>query len=761
MMRQLRMFLWVMICLCLSSVSFAQSDQTNTGATEITEIVVTGNQRVSPSTVFAYLPIQVGDRVDGTALNIAIERLFATKLFSDVSVVLDGSVVRISVVENAIVNRVNIEGNDALSDERLLAELDIQPRRIYSQQLAIEGTQKLLDFYRLSGRYGAVVEPKIIRLENNRVDLVFEVDEGPLIKISKIKFSGNQNFSDRALRQVIASRQVRWWAFLSSNDKYDENRLNFDIRLLRQFYLARGYADIAVKRAQGGLLPDRSGFVITFEIDEGPEYQVGDINFTSQIDNLDFAALRDVMRMESGETYDVRLLEEGLLNITNELGNLGYAFVNVVPDVRTDAETRTLDIDISIGAARKNYVERINIINNSRTLDRVLRREMALVEGDAFNSLKLESSVRNIRNLGYFRSVDVRTIQGSTPEQSVVEIDVEEQSTGDLSLGVGYSSIDKTNFSLGINERNFLGTGRKAVFSTSLSSNSSDIRIGLTEPYFLDRELRGSFEIFNDRTKSGTTTVRNTGIYLGLGFSAANDVYHRLNYRLASTKTTEAADSKATSNSGESGESQLSSSVGYVVGVDKLDNRFDPSKGYLLELSETFSGVGGDVTYLRSQVKGSYYKPFLFNKLIFGVRGRAGYIDGLGDPVTRSNRFTLGGRSVRGFAGGGIGPIDTGSKSAVGGNQMFAGSVEAISSLGLNKDLGLRWAVFSDFGSVWGVDDATGVTGANDNKLRQTIGAGFYWDTAVGPLSFMWADAVSKTSFDKTKRFQFSIGTRF
>ena len=757
-MREIAVLLIIAILYCFPAQSFAQSDGS---PIEITEIAVSGNQRVSPSTVIAYLPIKIGDKIEIDALNLAIERLFATKLFSDVSVSIDNGVLNVGLVENPIVNRVNIEGNDVLTDERLLAELDIQPRRIYSQQLAIEGSQKLLDFYRLSGRFAAVVVPKIIRLENNRVDLIFEVDEGPLIKISRIKFSGNQNFSDRALRQIISSRQVRWWAFLSSNDKYDENRLNFDSRLLRQFYLNRGYADIAVNRVQGGLLPDRSGFVITFEIEEGPQYKLNEISFTSEIPDLDLVGMRNIIDIDQGDVYDVRKLEEGLLGITNELGNFGYAFVNVAPEVITDPETTTLDINIAIGSARKNYVERINIINNSRTLDRVLRRELQLVEGDAFNSLKLETSMRNIRNLGYFRRADVRTIQGSSPEQSIVEIDVEEQSTGDLSLGLGYSSIDKTSLTFGINERNFLGTGRRATFSTSLSSNSSDIRIGLTEPYFLDRNLRGSFEIFNDSKKSGTTTVKNTGLNLGLGFSAADDIYHRINYSLASARTSESSASNATSKSGENGNSRLSSSVGYVIGVDKLDNRFDPSKGYLVELSETYSGLGGDVTYLRSQLRGSYFKPFLFNRLIFGMRGRVGFIDGLGDPITRSNRFTLGGRSVRGFAGGGIGPIDTGSKSTVGGNQFYSGSFEAVSSLGLDKDLGVRWTLFSDFGSLWGVDDEVGVTGANDKKLRQSVGFGIYWDTAIGPLSFTWTDAVSKSKFDTTKRFQFSIGTRF
>ena len=289
-----------------SQISFAQS------ATKIDEIIVRGNSRVSTATILSYLPISLGDSVKATTLNSAIENLFDTKLFEDVSLSITGNALEIEVVENPIINRINIEGNDVLKDEALLAELNIQPRRIYTDQLAIEATQKLLTIYRLSGRYAAQIEPKLIKLDNNRVDLIFEVDEGPLIKISSIKFSGNEAFSDRALRQVISSRVERWWAFLSRTDKYDEGRLDFDMRLLRQFYLTRGYADIDVTRAQGGLLPDRSGFAVSFELSEGVRYKNGKISFISEIEGIDVEALRDEVPLEEGEWYDVRFMEQGL-----------------------------------------------------------------------------------------------------------------------------------------------------------------------------------------------------------------------------------------------------------------------------------------------------------------------------------------------------------------------------------------------------------------------------------------------------------------
>ena len=733
--------------------------QTTNETVTVSEIAISGNSRVSDNTISAYLPVRVGDAISEDSLDNAIDSLFATKLFNDVTINIEGTRISIAVVENPIVNRVNIEGNDVLDDERLLAELDIQPRRVFTRKVAVDATQKLLEIYRLSGRYAAEITPQVIRLDNNRVDLIFEVDEGPLIKVTSISFIGNETFSDFALRQVISSRQVRWWAFLSSVDKYDESRLDYDARLLRQFYLGRGYANIEIKRAQGGLLADRSGFALTFEIDEGTRYKLRNVSFTSQITDINVSKFRDDIPLEKGDWYNVKGLEQGLLNVTNSLGNLGYAFVDVRPQVTPDTDSNELDIEISIGEGRKNYIERIEVVNNSRTRDTVIRRELEVVEGDPYNQLKLDKSLRNIKNLGFFSTVDISTVRGSADDQTIAKINVEEQSTGDFSIGVGYSSLDKSTVSLGINERNFLGSGRGLKFSTSLSESRSDYRLGLTEPYFLDRDLRGSAEIFNQKVENSTLTTKSTGVNLGVAFDAADDYYHRIGYELSSADSTQSS-TTATSLTGEENKDLLRSALSYTIGRSTLDNRFDPTEGYLYELDETVSGLGGDVTFVKTSVRASYFKPLSFNSFILGVRGRAGFVDGLGEKVTQSARFYLGGRTVRGFDSSGIGPRDTGTNSAVGGNYMYSATAEIVSSYGLSEDLGVRWTVFSDIGSVWDVDYQSGVTGANDDLLRQSVGVGFLWDTAIGPLTFYWADAVSKSSHDQLKRFQFNIGTR-
>jgi len=576
----------------------------------IETISITGNRRVANATVLSYLPLKVGDLASSSALNTALERLYETRLFSDIKISMTDGVLNLTLTENPIINRVNIEGNDAIKDDKLLEFLDIQPRRVYTRELALEGAQRLLRVYQAAGRFAAVVEPQIIVLDENRIDLVFAVDEGPLIKISSITFSGNNRFSDRTLRAAISSREVRWWAFLSANDKYDEGRLNYDERLLRQYYLSRGYADINVTRTRGGLLPDRTGFAVTFILDEGPRYKVKDISVSSQIENVDTESLAQLIDFGDDRWYDVRALEAGLLEISNELGRQGYAFVDIVPDVVTNRDEELLDIAISIGKARKNFVERIEIINNTRTTDTVIRREMELVEGDAFNSLKLERSIRNIRNLGFFADVSVRNIAGSSEEQTVTEIDVEEQSTGEFTAGVGYSSLDKTTFNLGINERNFLGTGRSLEASVGLSDSRTDFRLGVVEPYLFGRDLRGSATLFNEKVKSNSTNINSTGFDFGIGFTAAKNIYHRVGYKLAQTKTSTTS-TTANSITGEGGKTLLQSAVNYTVGRDTRDNRFDPSEGSLLELFEEVSGVGGDVTYSKTIFRTAYYRPYL------------------------------------------------------------------------------------------------------------------------------------------------------
>ena len=733
--------------------------QSESGAVQVNEVRISGTQRINPSTVAAYAAIEVGDSVDSLTLNDALRRLYATNLFSDVTINLDGEAVIISVEENPIINRIAIEGNDVIEDDRLLQFLDIEPRRVFTDRLAIEGKATLMEIYRQSGRYAAVIEPKIIELPDKRVDLIFEVDEGPLIKISKIKFIGNEAFSDYTLRNVVASREAKWYIFLSTNDKYDPNRLTVDVQKLRQFYLQNGYADIRVVRSSGELLADRSGFILTFQIEENQPYSVGDIEITSEIEGVDIDQLMQATTLVPGELYDVRVLEQTLSSVTNKLGEFGYAFVDVTPDLQLDETAAVVNINLSVGAAQRNYVEQINIRGNDRTLDSVIRRQFEIVEGDSFNQLRLTRSERNIRNLGYFSKVSVDVLPGSEADQSVIDMLVEETSTGSFQIGLGYSTFDKTSITVGIRENNFLGTGRGARASLSFSERSSDFRVGITEPYLFDRNLLGSFDLFKEEIEYSGVDLERAGMDLGFGFDAANDYTHRFGYLLADTKTSTKS-SKAASVSGDDG-SKIISEISYALTKDTRDSRRNPTRGYMWRVSESLAGVGGDATYAKTTLRGQYLYPLYFNSVILGFDGETGYIDGLGEKVTRSNRFIVGGRKLRGFASAGIGPRDTGDSSAVGGNQYYVGSLNVISDAGFDKDLGLRWTIFTDFGSVWGTDYPENVRGAKNDSMRSAFGWGLLWDTVIGPMTFMWAYPIEKEDYDKTKVFQFRFGGRF
>jgi len=751
-------FLFVTLAI-LGWTGFTPHVHAQTNPAAVNAIQVEGAQRIDSETVLAYAAVKVGESISDRDLNSILSRLYATELFDDVSIVFFDGVLTITVEENPIINRISLEGNDVLKDEQLLDIINIKPRRVFTEKLALDTKNVLMEVYRQAGRYAAIINPKIIELPDNRVDLVYEIDEGPLIKIKAIKFIGNDRFSDRALKSVIQSRETKWYIFLTANDKYDPARLRLDTQNLRQFYLQNGYADIDVVRATGELLPDRSGFVLTFQIREGEQYSVGEVSILSEIEGLEGDSLKGDITLERGEIYDTRVLEETLSAITNSLGGLGYAFVNVEPQFNLDNETNTLNVRINIASSQRNYVEQINIKGNDRTLDHVIRREFELVEGDSFNQLKLTQSERNVRNLGYFSNVSVNVQPGSSQEQSVIEMDVVETATGTFAVGFGYSTFDQGSLSLGINENNFLGTGKGARASFSVSSKKSNFRVGLTEPHLFDRNLFGSFDIFNDETEVSDVTTEQFGLDFGFGFSAANDYRHRVGYLLAETKTTTTSTTSA-STSGDEG-TQLISEVSYTLTKDTRDNRIDPRKGYLLRGSQSLAGMGGDVTYSKSVLRGQYLKPFLFNTFVVGVDGEFGIIDGLGEKVTRSSRFQIGGRKLRGFNASGIGPRDTGDDSAVGGNKYYLASLNVTSDAGFDKDLGLRWTLFTDMGSLWGTDYPANVRGANDSSLRSSLGYGLLWDTAVGPMSFIWAFPLEKKSYDKTKVFQFSFGGRF
>jgi outer membrane protein insertion porin family len=730
------------------------------GAGTVSEVQVQGTQRIDPGTVRSYLLIQPGDLFDPDRLDRSLKALFATGLFADVTMRRQGNALLVNVVENPIINRLAFEGNNRIKDEELSREVELRPRVVFTRTRVQQDVQRIVEIYRRSGRYGVTIEPKVIQQPQNRVDLVFEINEGELTPVRTISIVGNKRFSDSTLRGVIQTKESAFYRFLSNADTYDPDRLSFDRELLRRFYLESGYADFQVLSAVAELTPNREAFVVTFTIEEGQPYTFGKIGFDIALPRINEDDLKELLVTETGERYNSTKVDESVDAITDKLGNLGYAFVDVRPKAGRNPDDRTIDITYQIGEASKVFVDRIDIVGNVRTLDRVIRREMNLVEGDAFNVSNMRRSERRIRNLGFFKSVKVTNAEGSAPDRTNVQVAVEEQPTGEISFGIGYSSVEAVIGDVGIRERNLLGRGQDLRFGVSGSASSTEYDISFTEPYFLGRDVSAGFDLFRierEQKESSYDEVR-TGGALRAGFDLAPDLRQTVNYTLRSTEITNIDNDASRFIKEQEGETVVSQ-IGQTLTYDKRDSRLDPRDGYILQFTSEVAGAGGDERFLRLKGKSAYYIPI---DDIWGLAflGQAGYIVGLGQDVSIGERFFIGGNTFRGFEKAGVGPRDVDTGDALGGNQYYVGSAELTFPTGLPEDLGLRAFVFTDVGSLWNVD-ASGTEVRDLTSVRASVGLGVEFVTAFGRIRVDAAQPVLKEDFDKTELFRFSFGTRF
>lgn len=731
-----------------------------TGGT-ISEIRIEGSQRVEPETVLTYLGIKPGDQFDPVRLDDALKSLFATGLFSDATLRRDGSVLIVVVVENPIINRVAFEGNERLKDEDLQAEIQSRPRVVYTKTRVQADTQRILELYRRSGRYAATVEPKIIELDQNRVDLVFEINEGESTGIQAINFVGNRAFSDSTLRGQISTTESAFWRILSSTDTYDPDRLNFDRELLRRYYLSNGYADFRVLSVVAELVPDKSGFIITFTVDEGEIYTFGAIDVTTTLKGLDVATLGDQISTVEGDTYDASEVETTITNLTETVGNLGYAFVDITPRVDRDAENRTIGITYEIDEGPRVFVERIDIEGNVRTLDEVIRREFRLVEGDAFNATKLRRSRQRIQNLGYFRTVEVDNVEGSAPDKTIVKTRVEEQSTGDFSFGAGFSTDSGPLGNIGLRERNLLGTGQDVRINFTLSGVSSQIDLSYTDPYFMGEDISAGFDLFRVTREYDTSDyeIERIGFGLRAGWNWSESFRQVTRYTLERSNITNVPSDASPIIIDDEGVN-ITSAVGTTLTYDKRDNRFAPTSGYVVQLDNMFAGLGGDSYYYKATLGGAYYLP-LMDQLILKFGTDNGAIAAF-RPTRVSDRFFVGGPNLRGFEVGGVGPHDEQTDDSIGAKYYYTGTVELTFPLGLPQEFDIKGRVFNDVGSAWGYDGSDSFNTVQDSKaLRASVGVGLSWNSPFGPIQIDLGFPYLKEEFDQTELFRFSFGTQF
>lgn len=731
-------------------------------AVTIQTITVTGNQRLEADTIRSYIKLRAGQPYTQAAADQALKDLYATELFADVQVRNDAGIVVIEVRENPVINRIILEGNKRIKDDKILPEIKLAPRQIFTRSKVRADVARIIELYKRQGRFAAVVEPKMVSLEQNRVDIVMEITEGPKSKVRQINIIGNEKFSDGELRGEMVTKQTSLTRIFSSGTSYDPDRLAFDQQKLRQFYLTKGYADFRVVSAVAELTPDKEDFIITYVVEEGQRYKFGDVQVNSQLREFDGDALEKQLPMKSGEWYNAKLVEDTIERLNESAGALGYAFADVRPEYTRSKENLTMGLTFNIAEAPRVYVERIDVNGNTLTQDKVIRREFRIAEGDAFNSLQVKRSTNRIKSLGYFQEkFEVEQKPGSGPDRVVLEANVEEKSTGTLQLSAGFSSIESFIFQASVEQRNFRGRGQTLGLSASYSRYTKSAELSFTEPYVFDKNIsmgvdlyRRDFSSFNFDNDDRNTTYEQatTGFQIRAGMPLTE-------YMTAIARYTFNYDDVSLGREyffdldGDGIETcepliagrylcdaigkRTSSVLGMSLIYDTLDNRMRPTRGHTAAISGDFAGLGGDVKYAKLTARAAKYWT-VFGNFVFSLSGEGGAIKALQkrnlpgvDDVRLTDRFYLGEPQMRGFDIRGIGPrvvrkqlIDddnnaatprvvsedrsTFTDDALGGKYYYQARAELEIPLGTGaRELGLRPSIFADLGSVFGVKRPT------------------------------------------------------
>ena len=735
-----------------------------TSVDQIQTIAVAGTQRLEADTVRSYIRLRTGQTWSQVSADQALKDLYATELFADVAIRNESGAVVIEVKENPVVNRIILEGNKRLKNDKIEPEIKLAPRQIFSRSKVRADVARIVELYKRQGRFAATVEPKMVQLDQNRVDIVFEITEGPKSKVQQINVIGNDKFSDGQLRGEMVTKQARFTRFFSSATSYDPDRLAFDQQKLRQFYLTQGYADFRVVSAVAELTPDKQDFIITYVVEEGERYKFGDVKVDSQIRDFDSERLTTSLRMKKGDWYDAKQVEDTVESLSETAGLFGYAFADVSPDFQRDKETLTMGIKFNVAESPRVFVERIDINGNTLTQDKVLRREFRLNEGDAFNSIQVKRTAERIKSLGYFQEeLEVEQTQGSGTDRIVLTTNVEEKATGELSLSAGFSSIENFIFQGSIKQRNFRGKGQELRTNISYSSYSKSAEIGFTEPYLFDRSIAisgdifrrdlNSFNFFNNQ-RNTTYQQATTGIQIRTGVPVNEYIYFQARYGLSQDNISLDRNTFFSDPDGagplpvscdpilagrflcDAVGKRLTSSLGYTLLYDDRDNRVRPTRGQSIGISQDFAGLGGDVKYIKTRLNADKFWRVGGSGFIFSLSAEGGYIyplenrgsaaNGI-DDVRLTDRFYLGEPQIRGFDIRGVGPRvqrvffqgaivngvavnapqlskDQIQDDAIGGRAYYLGRAEMQIPLGSGaKELGLRPSVFVDVGAVFDI----------------------------------------------------------
>ncbi|UYO51987.1 outer membrane protein assembly factor BamA [Rhodopseudomonas palustris] len=805
-------------------------------AQSASSIAVEGNRRVEAETIRSYFKPGPGGRLDQGSIDDGLKALIETGLFQDVRINQAGGRLVVSVVENPVIGRLAFEGNKKIKDEQLSAEIQSKPRGTLSRPMVQGDALRIAEIYRRSGRYDVRVDPQIIEQPNNRVDLVFVITEGPKTGVKSIEFVGNKAYSSYRLKDVIKTRESNLLSFLGNGDVYDPDRVEADRDLIRRFYLKHGFADVQVVAALTEYDPERKGFLVTFKIEEGQQYRVGSVTFESAIPTLDGNSMRSFSRVNVGSLYNAEALEKSVEEMQIELSRRGYAFATVRPRGDRNFDEHTVSIVFSIEEGPRVYIERINVVGNTRTRDYVIRREFDISEGDAYNRALVDRAERRLKNLDFFKTVKITTEPGSSSDRVILVVNLEEKSTGDFSVSGGYSTSDGALGEVSVSERNFLGRGIFAKASVQYGQYARGYSLSFVEPYLLDYRVALGLDLYQREQLANryiSYSTKTLGFSPRLGFALREDLSLQVRYSLYRQEITLPsylnncnniagpnynptpqymnflannpngnpglgcfADGEASLpvRIGLAGGAYWTSSLGYTLTYNTLDNIKNPTDGLLVDLRQDFAGVGGDVKFIKTAFDAKYYTS-LVSDLVGLVHLQAGNLSTYGGNQLRMlDHFQMGSNLVRGFAPNGIGPRDIGQYAlygyggdALGGTNYWGASVELQMPFWfLPKEVGLKGAVYADAGSLfdykgptsWSVTGEVNGSGCSPatqtslgscaglnyddtNLVRTSVGVGLIWASPFGPLRFDYAVPITKGKYDRVQEFKFGGGTSF
>ena len=734
----------------------------------IKEIIVSGNSEVSAETIIAISGLSNSNNMSANSINEGFRRLSDSGLFQNVVLNPVGTRLIISVIENPIISNVDFEGNKIFKDQFLFSIISSQTRTPFSKGIIDEDIRKILQIYREKGRFKATIVPQKVLLKEGGIGLIFSINEGPRTEIKSINFIGNKEFNDSRLRSVIESSQKSLFSFISTSDDYSELRQEKDRKLLEEFYSDKGFANAKVKSSVGTLSDDGKSFNITYTIFEGNRTSISEVKFENKISTLDLSDIRYLVKTKKGDLYVGSEIEKIRKSLEKKVIDLGFPFAKVSLKKININEKQSVDIVFMIFNGPSLYVERIDIKGNNQTLDKVIRREFSISEGDAFNPALIRKSEEKLRALGFFKNLSVSVLPGSSSDKAVVTVDVEEAPTGSLNFGAGYSTDTELSGTISLSERNFLGKGQRLLFEVLTSESNKSIKFGFTEPALLNRDLSASIDLtyLDLEPRQSSFTSNESSIRTGFGFKLGNDTRLITSLKILEEKISVPISSNSLilkEDQGKISKSELS--FDYLI--DGRDSIIKPKNGFLLRSDITISGLGSKNSYIKGSARGKIYNSF-FDDLITVTGELEGGFMQMQNGFSRTvDRFSLGGRSLRGFQYGQIGPRE--GDEPLGGENYAVSRIEANFPIGLPKELGFYGGIFAEAGSLWGLNydkekieiDANDLKSV-DSKIRSSVGFTLYWSTPIGPLQFNWAKPQQYLSgVDKTENFSFNIASQF